>query len=131
MTGLRLPFFIASADRVPVQGNEQGSTVQALPGEFRGGYDASEHRRAYGRSDDERRRDRQAGAAQLHDEVGSLTQARDLSQQSYQAGAIALTDVLDADRQWLAARDDLAANRAEAARAAVRSFRAVGGGWTT
>jgi NodT family efflux transporter outer membrane factor (OMF) lipoprotein len=66
---------------------------------------------------------------ELQDEVASLTRARDLSQQSYQAGVIPLTDVLDADRQLLAARDDLASNRADAARAAVRSFRALGGGW--
>ncbi len=67
---------------------------------------------------------------QLQDEVASLTRARDLSQQSYGAGTIALTDVLDADRQLLVAQDDLAQNRADAARAAVRSFRALGGGWT-
>jgi NodT family efflux transporter outer membrane factor (OMF) lipoprotein len=67
---------------------------------------------------------------QLGDEVASLTQARDLSQQSYDAGVIPLTDVLDADRQLLSAEDDLALNRADAARAAVRSFRALGGGWS-
>jgi NodT family efflux transporter outer membrane factor (OMF) lipoprotein len=67
---------------------------------------------------------------QLQDEVRSLTRSRDLSQQSYNAGAIPLTDVLDADRQLLSAQDDLALNRANAARAAVRSFRALGGGWT-
>ena len=68
---------------------------------------------------------------QLQDAVASLTRSRDLSQQSYQSGVIPLTDVLDADRQLLAAQDDLANDRANAARAAVRSFRALGGGWTT
>jgi NodT family efflux transporter outer membrane factor (OMF) lipoprotein len=68
---------------------------------------------------------------ELQGEVVSLTRARDLSQQSYGAGAIPLTDVLDADRQLLAVQDDLAHNRADAARAAVRSFRALGGGWST
>jgi NodT family efflux transporter outer membrane factor (OMF) lipoprotein len=67
---------------------------------------------------------------QVEDEVQSLRRARDLSQQSYAAGAITLTDVLDADRQLLVTRDDLAQNRADAARAAVRSFRALGGGWS-
>lgn len=67
---------------------------------------------------------------QLQTEVASLTRARDLAQQSYQAGVIPLTDVLDADRQLLVARDDLALNRTNAARAAVLSFRALGGGWS-
>ncbi|HEY0181604.1 MAG TPA: efflux transporter outer membrane subunit [Rhodopila sp.] len=67
---------------------------------------------------------------QVQDEVSSLTKARDLSQQSYAAGVIPLTDVLDADRQLLTAQDDLARNRADAARAEVRSFRALGGGWS-
>lgn len=67
----------------------------------------------------------------LQDEVASLTRARDMSQQSYQSGAIPLTDVLDADRELLVAQDGLAASRADAARAAVRTFRAIGGGWTS
>ncbi len=67
--------------------------------------------------------------AQLQDEVDALQHARDLSQQAYAAGAIPLTDVLDANRQLLVAQDQLAQNRADTARAAVRSFRALGGGW--
>lgn len=67
---------------------------------------------------------------ELQGEVSSLTHARDLSQQSYVAGVIPLTDVLDADRQLLAASDDLAHTKADAARAAVRAFRALGGGWS-
>lgn len=63
-------------------------------------------------------------------EVGSLQRAKDLSQQSYEAGVIPLTDVLDANRQLLVAKDDLASTRETAARAAVSSFRALGGGWT-
>jgi outer membrane protein TolC len=46
-----------------------------------------------------------------------------------QTGVIALTDVLDADRQLLVAKDDLASTREATARAAVSSFRALGGGW--
>ena len=63
-------------------------------------------------------------------EIAALQRARDRSQEAYQAGVIALTDVLDADRQLLVARDDLASTREAAARGAVGSFRALGGGWT-
>ncbi|MGF7000722.1 NodT family efflux transporter outer membrane factor (OMF) lipoprotein [Paraburkholderia sp. GAS32] len=66
---------------------------------------------------------------ELQGEVASLTRARDLSQRAYEAGAIQLTDVLDANRQLLIARDDVDSSRADAARAAVRTFRALGGGW--
>lgn len=66
---------------------------------------------------------------ELEDEVSSLTRARDLSERAYKAGAITLTDVLDADRQLLTARDDLDNTRANTARAAVGVFRALGGGW--
>jgi len=64
----------------------------------------------------------------LH-EIAELQRVRDLSEQSYTAGVIALTDVLDADRQLLAAKDDLAVARESAARAAIGSYRALGGGW--
>ncbi|HZW80558.1 MAG TPA: efflux transporter outer membrane subunit, partial [Candidatus Deferrimicrobiaceae bacterium] len=63
-------------------------------------------------------------------EIAALQRARDRSQEAYQAGVIPLTDVLDTDRQLLVARDDLASTREAAARAAVGSFRALGGGWT-
>jgi NodT family efflux transporter outer membrane factor (OMF) lipoprotein len=62
-------------------------------------------------------------------EIGQLQRVRDRSQESYTAGVIGLTDVLDADRQLLVAKDDLAVSRENAARAAVGSFRALGGGW--
>jgi NodT family efflux transporter outer membrane factor (OMF) lipoprotein len=71
----------------------------------------------------------QAHVLQLQEQVSSLLKARDLSEQAYRAGSITLTDVLDADRQLLAARDELEDNRAGAARAAVGVFRAFGGGW--
>ena len=63
-------------------------------------------------------------------EIDALQRVRDLSQQSYTAGVIPLTDVLDADRQLLVAKDDLAVSRESAARSAVASFRALGGGWS-
>jgi NodT family efflux transporter outer membrane factor (OMF) lipoprotein len=71
----------------------------------------------------------QAQLEALEDEVASLTRARDLSQRAYKAGAITLTDVLDADRQLLVARNEVESTRADAARAAVGTFRALGGGW--
>jgi NodT family efflux transporter outer membrane factor (OMF) lipoprotein len=66
---------------------------------------------------------------ELADEIAALTKARDTSEEAYQGGAIALTDVLDADRQLLLAQDDQARTRADTARAAVSSYRALGGGW--
>src|SRR5438045_2284152 len=62
-------------------------------------------------------------------EIAELQRVRDLSEQSYTAGVIGLTDLLDADRQLLAAKDDLAVARESAARAAIGSYRALGGGW--
>jgi NodT family efflux transporter outer membrane factor (OMF) lipoprotein len=62
-------------------------------------------------------------------EIAELQRVRDRSEESYAAGVIALTDVLDADRQLLVAKDDLAVARESAARAAVGSYRALGGGW--
>jgi NodT family efflux transporter outer membrane factor (OMF) lipoprotein len=71
----------------------------------------------------------QARLEELQGEVTSLTRARDLSERAYKAGAIPLTDVLNADSQLLVARDDMESTRADAARAAVGTFRALGGGW--
>jgi outer membrane protein TolC len=61
--------------------------------------------------------------------VQSLSRVRALSQEAYRAGAIPLTDTLDADRQLLLAQDQLASNQADIARAAVLAFRSFGGGW--
>lgn len=66
---------------------------------------------------------------ELADEVDALTRARDLSVKAYKAGAITLTDVLDADRQLLVARDNLDSVRVDAARSAIGVYRAFGGGW--
>src|SRR2546422_9735557 len=62
---------------------------------------------------------------ELQGEVTSLTRARDLSERAYKAGAIPLTDVLNADSQLLVARNDVESTRADAARAAVRTLRAL------
>jgi len=67
---------------------------------------------------------------ELQGQVDALTKARDLSEQSYKAGSITLTDVLDADSELLVARDALDDERAGGARSAVAVFRALGGGWT-
>jgi NodT family efflux transporter outer membrane factor (OMF) lipoprotein len=71
----------------------------------------------------------QAHVVELQDEVQSLIKARDLAVEAYQGGSITLTDVLDADSQLLTVQDQVDANRADAARAAVGVFRALGGGW--
>jgi outer membrane protein TolC len=68
-------------------------------------------------------------SAELKREVDALARARDASQEDYEAGAIALTDVLDADRELLVAQDNLAQTRADTGRAGVALFRALGGGW--
>jgi outer membrane protein TolC len=68
-------------------------------------------------------------SSELKHEVDALARARDASQEDYEAGAIALTDVLDADRELLVAQDNLAQTRADTGRAGVALFRALGGGW--
>jgi outer membrane protein TolC len=60
---------------------------------------------------------------------GSLLRARDASFVAYKGGVVSLIEVLDADNRLLAARDARAQARTEAARAAIASFRALGGGW--
>lgn len=67
---------------------------------------------------------------ELQAEVAALQRARELSEQAYRLGAITLTDVLDADRQLLVARDGEDEARTNTSRAAVTLFRSLGGGWT-
>lgn len=55
--------------------------------------------------------------------------AYDLSQASYKAGAIDFTSVLDAQRNWLSARDSQAQAQLARYTAAVNLFIALGGGW--
>jgi NodT family efflux transporter outer membrane factor (OMF) lipoprotein len=71
----------------------------------------------------------EAHQQELFAEVSALQRSQNASQEAYQGGVIALTDVLDADRQLLTAQDELAQTRADSARAAVGAFRALGGGW--
>jgi NodT family efflux transporter outer membrane factor (OMF) lipoprotein len=72
----------------------------------------------------------EARTRELLNEVAALERARDTAEAAYRGGIISLTDVLDADRLLLVAQDELAKTRADAARAAVASFRALGGGWS-
>ncbi|PLR27931.1 RND transporter [Caulobacter zeae] len=74
------------------------------------------------------KRERQAQA--LWDGQASLAKARSASQAAYEAGAVSLVEVLDADARLLSVRDAQAQARTEAARAAIRSFQALGGGWS-
>src|SRR5262249_7984510 len=67
----------------------------------------------------------------LSKQITALTLARDQTQIAYEGGVVPLIDVLDADRELLAASDRLAAAKAIEARAAVASFRALGGGWSS
>jgi outer membrane protein TolC len=59
----------------------------------------------------------------------SLASARENSFAAYQGGAVSLIEVLDADGKLLQARDAKAQAQTEVARAAIASFRALGGGW--
>lgn len=72
----------------------------------------------------------QQRVSEVDAQVQALTKARNLAEQSYKAGSIPLTDVINADQQLLVARDVLDAERAGTARSAVAVFRAFGGGWT-
>ena len=71
----------------------------------------------------------QERAAILASGGASLTKARVASFAAYKGGVSSLLDVLDADRRLLENRDAQAVSRAGAARAAIASFRALGGGW--
>lgn len=73
---------------------------------------------------------KQQARAQILDEgVSSLAKARGSSLAAYKGGAASLLDVLDVDQRLLASRDAEIQSRAAAARAAIASFRALGGGW--
>jgi len=73
--------------------------------------------------------ERQARAKVLVRQIDDLEAARRQAQQAYEAGVISLIEVRDADRELLIASDQLAQTRADADRAAVAAFRALGGGW--
>ena len=62
-------------------------------------------------------------------EVDADVRARDSSEEAYKGGATSLMEVLEQDRQLLAARDQLARAHTGSGRAVVAAFRALGGGW--
>ncbi|PAU56160.1 RND transporter [Pseudomonas sp. PIC25] len=72
---------------------------------------------------------REEQAQLLAQGVDSLGRARQASFAAYQQGVVSLIEVLQADESLLRATDARAQARAEAARAAVAAFKALGGGW--
>ncbi|CAM3943512.1 efflux transporter outer membrane subunit [Bordetella muralis] len=61
--------------------------------------------------------------------VDSFAHANRMALTAYQSGAASLIEVLDTDQNLLQTRDAYAQAQTEAARAAIASFRALGGGW--
>jgi NodT family efflux transporter outer membrane factor (OMF) lipoprotein len=69
-------------------------------------------------------------AAALGQGETSLARAQQASLAAYKGGAVSLIEVLDADRRLLETRDGAVQARAAAARGAIASYRALGGGWS-
>jgi outer membrane protein TolC len=72
---------------------------------------------------------REAQVGILTQGESSLARARENSFAAYQSGVVSLIEVLDADGNLLQVRDAKALAQTEASRAAIASFRALGGGW--
>lgn len=72
---------------------------------------------------------REAQTATLLHAESSLSRARDSSMAAYRGGAASLIDVLHADETVLQASDTRAQAQTESARAAISTFKALGGGW--
>lgn len=72
---------------------------------------------------------REAQAATLSHAESSLSKARDSSMAAYRGGAASFIDVLHADDTLLRASDARAQAQTESARAAIATFKALGGGW--
>ncbi len=72
---------------------------------------------------------RRAQAATLEHAVSSLSRAKDASTAAYSSGAASFIDVLHADETLLQAADASAQAQTESARAAIATFKALGGGW--
>jgi NodT family efflux transporter outer membrane factor (OMF) lipoprotein len=73
------------------------------------------------------KREAQVGILTLGE--SSLARARENADAAYRGGVVSLIEVLDADTNLLQVRDAKAQAQTEAARAAIASFRALGGGW--
>jgi outer membrane protein TolC len=72
---------------------------------------------------------REAQVGILTQGESSLARARENADAAYRGGVVSLIEVLDADANLLQVRDAKAQAQTEAARAAIASFRALGGGW--
>jgi NodT family efflux transporter outer membrane factor (OMF) lipoprotein len=72
---------------------------------------------------------REAQVGVLTQGESSFARAREKSDAAYKGGVVSLIEVLDADSNLLQVRDAKAQAQTEAARAAIASFRALGGGW--
>ncbi|WP_186162539.1 efflux transporter outer membrane subunit [Burkholderia gladioli] len=72
---------------------------------------------------------RESQAATLSHAESSLSKARDSSMAAYRGGAASFIDVLHADDTLLRASDARAQAQTESARAAIATFKALGGGW--
>jgi len=72
---------------------------------------------------------REAQVGILTQGESSLARARENSLAAYEGGVVSLIEVLNADGILLQMRDAKAQAQTEAARAAISSFRALGGGW--
>lgn len=72
---------------------------------------------------------RQAQAATLSHAESSFSRAKDASMTAYRSGAASFIDVLHANETLLQAADARAQAQTESARAAISTFKALGGGW--
>jgi NodT family efflux transporter outer membrane factor (OMF) lipoprotein len=74
-------------------------------------------------------REEQFRSASLEASAGSYRTARDLSRQRYEAGAQSYLDLLDLERQLLAAENELVVSKAARTIDAISVYKALGGGW--
>ncbi|WP_028228599.1 efflux transporter outer membrane subunit [Paraburkholderia ferrariae] len=72
---------------------------------------------------------RESQAARLAHAESSLSKAKDSSMTAYRSGAASFIDVLHANETLLQAADERAQAQTESARAAISTFKALGGGW--
>lgn len=72
---------------------------------------------------------REQQSAQLAQGESAYGKARATSFAAYEKGVVSLIEVLDADEHLLSASDGRAQAQTESARAAVSTFKALGGGW--
>jgi outer membrane protein TolC len=72
---------------------------------------------------------REQQSKHLAQSEAAFTKARDRSFTAYEKGVVSLIEVLNADENLLAASDGRAQAQTESARAAVATFKALGGGW--